>query len=113
MGDEYDELDATAMASLVRAGQIHPRELVEAAIERAEACNPSLNAIIHRQFERARADAEHVDLSAPFAGVPFLFKDYKGREAGEPYHAGVRTLRELDAGRGPAGSGRPCRSSAW
>ena len=96
MGDEYDELDATAMASLVRAGQIHPRELVEAAIERAEACNPSLNAIIHRQFERARADAEHVDLSAPFAGVPFLFKDYKGREAGEPYHAGVRTLRELD-----------------
>jgi amidase len=28
--------------------------------------------------------------------VPFLFKDYRGREAGEPYHMGVRTLRELD-----------------
>jgi amidase len=27
--------------------------------------------------------------------VPWLFKDYKGREAGEPYHAGVRTLREI------------------
>ena len=93
---EYDELDATAMAGLVKSGEIHPRELVEAAIERAEARNPSLNAIIHRQFERARADAEQVDTSAPFAGVPFLFKDYKGREAGEPYHAGVRTLRDLD-----------------
>ena len=35
-------------------------------------------------------------MSAPFAGVPFLLKDYKGREAGEPYHMGVRTLRDLD-----------------
>jgi amidase len=93
---EYDDLDATAMAGLVHAGHVHPRELVEAAIERADARNPALNAIIHRQFERARADAERVDTSAPFAGVPFLFKDYKGREAGEPYHAGVRTLRDLD-----------------
>ena len=93
---EYDELDATAMAELVRRGDLHPRELVDAAIERAEARNPSLNAIIHTQFERARADAERADASTPFAGVPFLFKDYKGREAGEPYHAGVRTLRDLD-----------------
>ncbi len=93
---EYDDLDATALADLVRRGDVHPRELVDAAIERAEARNPALNAIIHRQFERARDDAEHVDMTAPFAGVPFLLKDYKGREAGEPYHMGVRTLRELD-----------------
>ena len=93
---EYDELDATAMADLVHRGEVHPRELVDAAIERAEARNPALNAIIHRQFDRARADAERVDTRAPFAGVPFLFKDYRGREAGEPYHAGVRTLRDLD-----------------
>ena len=93
---EYDDLDATAMADLVHRGEVHPRDLVDAAIERAEARNPALNAIIHRQFERARADAERVDTTAPFAGVPFLFKDYKGREAGEPYHAGVRSLRDLD-----------------
>ena len=73
---EYDDLDATAMAELVHRGQVHPRELVEAAIERAEARNPALNAIIHRQFERARGDAEQVASSAPFAGVPFLFKDW-------------------------------------
>jgi amidase len=96
MIEEYDELDATALADLVRRGDVHPTELVEAAIERAEARNPALNAIIHRQFERARGDAERVDSAAPFAGVPFLLKDYKGREAGEPYHMGVRTLRELD-----------------
>jgi amidase len=93
---EYDDLDATAMAEMVKRGDVHPRELVEAAIERAEERNPALNAIIHTQFERARGDAERVDTSAPFAGVPFVFKDYKGREAGERYHAGVRTLRDLD-----------------
>ena len=32
----------------------------------------------------------------PFAGVPFLFKDYRCREAGERYQMGVRCLRELD-----------------
>jgi amidase len=96
---EYDALDATALAELVRTGQVHSRELIEAAIERAEARNPSLNAIIHRQYERARGDADLVDGGephGPFAGVPFLLKDYKGREAGEPYHMGVSTLRDLD-----------------
>jgi amidase len=91
-----DDLDATALADLVRKGDVHPRELVEAAIERAEVRNPTLNAIIHRQFERARRDAGEVDLGSPFPGVPFLLKDYRGREAGEPYQMGVRTLRELD-----------------
>ena len=92
----YDELDVTALADLVHRKQVHPRELIEAAIERVERFDPALNAVIHRQFERARADADRVDHDAPFAGVPFLFKDYKGREAGESYHAGVPTLRDLD-----------------
>ena len=93
---EYDDLDATALAALVRSGEVHPRELIEAAIERAEARNPALNAIVHTQFDRAREDGGRVEVDAPFAGVPFLLKDYQGREAGEPYHMGVRTLRELD-----------------
>jgi amidase len=94
--EELQNHDATGLAELVRTGQIHPRELVTNAIERAESINPSLNAIIHRQYDRSLHDAEHVDASAPFAGVPFLLKDYKGREAGEPYHMGVRALRDLD-----------------
>ncbi|MEO6571401.1 MAG: amidase family protein, partial [Ilumatobacteraceae bacterium] len=93
---EYDDLDATAMSQLVRSGDLHPRELVEAAIERAEERNPALNAIIHEQFDRARDDGRRVDVTTPFPGVPFVLKDYQGYEAGEPYHMGVRTLRELD-----------------
>jgi amidase len=95
--DEYDDLDATALAALVRGREVHPRELIAAAIARADARNPALNAIIHTQFERALADAERADpAGGPFPGVPFLLKDYKGREAGEPYHMGCRTLREID-----------------
>ena len=75
---------------------MHPRELIEAAIDRAEARNPALNAIVHSQFDRAREDCGRVDPDAPFAGVPFLFKDYAGWEAGEPYRMGVRTLRDDD-----------------
>jgi amidase len=93
---EYDDLDATALAAMVGDGSVHPREVVEAAIERVTRRDPSLNAVIHRQFERALADADGVDLATLFPGVPFLLKDYKGREAGEPYHMGVATLRDLD-----------------
>jgi amidase len=95
---EYDDLDATALAALVRERVVHPRELVATAIARAEARNPALNAIIHTQFERALADAERVDIdrTGPFPGVPFLLKDYNGQEAGEPYHMGCRALRDVD-----------------
>jgi amidase len=93
---EYDDLDATALADLVRSGDVHPRELVEAAIERTESRNPQLNAIVHDRFDRARRDAEGVGRTGPFPGVPFLLKNYGGHEAGEPYDMSVRTLRERD-----------------
>jgi amidase len=91
-----DEFDASGLAELVRTRQVHPRELVTEAIERAERLNPQLNAIIHRQYERATREADAAPLHGPFPGVPFLMKDYKGREAGEPYHMGVRPLRDMD-----------------
>lgn len=94
--DAYETYDATGLAELVKAGEVTPAELVEAAIERAERLDPGLNAIIHPNYERARRLAADVDPAAPFAGVPFLMKDFAGEEAGEPYHMGVPTLRELD-----------------
>ena len=91
-----DEQDGLGLAALVRAGEVHPRELVDAAIERVEALNPALNAVIHRQFERARREADGPLPDGPFRGVPMLLKDYKGRDAGEPYHMGCKALRDID-----------------
>ena len=43
---EYLEHDATALAGLVRSGEVTAAELLEVARERATAVNPTLNAIV-------------------------------------------------------------------
>src|SRR5881409_3063501 len=97
MSDELALLDATAQAELVRQRHVSPRELVDAAIARIERLNPKLNAVIIQRFEKARAEAAAPDLPAgPFRGVPFLLKDLVCHSAGDPYHAGMRLLRELE-----------------
>ena len=97
MSDELALLDATAQAELVRQRKASPRELVDAAIARIERVNPKLNAVIIQRFEKARAEAAAPDLPAgPFRGVPFLLKDLICHSAGDPYHAGMRLLRELE-----------------
>lgn len=91
-----EHLDGIALASLVRRGEVSPRELVDDAISRIERLDPQLNAVIHRQFERARAEADKPLPDGAFSGVPFLLKDYKGREAGESYHMGCKALADID-----------------
>ena len=68
-------LDATAQAELVRQKEVKPIELVEAAIERIERLNPTLNAVVTPMYEQARAAATGQLPDGPFAGVPFLLKD--------------------------------------
>jgi amidase len=95
MSDEFSKLDATAQAELVHRGDVTPLELVDAAIERVERVNPSLNAVITPLFEKARARAASPELpDGPFRGVPFLIKDLVLQTAGDPYHAGTRFLKE-------------------
>ena len=86
--------DATDCATLVRDGSITPRELVDAAIERVEAVDPQLHAVIHRRFDEARAEAAAAP-EGPFRGVPILVKDLDGSLAGAPLHEGNRLLRDL------------------
>ena len=89
------ELDATAQAELVRAGEASPSELIEAAIRRVEAVNPAINAVIATRFERALAEAADPALpDGPFRGVPFLLKDVGAQAAGEQWHAGMTVLRD-------------------
>ena len=71
MFKEYGNYDATGLAELVARGEVRPAELLEAAIARAEAVNPKLNAINIPMLEIGRARAGE-RLSGPFAGVPFL-----------------------------------------
>ena len=87
-------LDATAQAALVQTREVSPLELVTAAVERAEAVNGDLNAIIHPRYEQAIEEAKGALADGPFSGVPFVLKDLDGIAAGEPLHAGTRFLKD-------------------
>ena len=89
-------MDATAQAELVRSGEASPTELVDDAIARVEQLNPQLNAVIHELFEEGRAEAAGELPDGPFKGVPFLFKDIGASYAGQPFHLGMKALKEAD-----------------
>jgi amidase len=73
---------AIDIAAEVRSGAVTSRELVEAALERIEARNPELNAVIQLDADRALAAADAVGAgdARPFAGVPTLIKENRGVE---------------------------------
>jgi len=91
--EELTWKDATAQADLVRQGAVSPLELVDAAIERIDRCNPALNAVIHRRFAGAREEAAGDLPDGPFRGVPILLKDLGATQAGEPYCEGTAFAR--------------------
>jgi amidase len=97
LADDTRWLDATAQAELVRSGQVTPAELVDAAIERIEASNGVLNAVITPLFEKARAaaadrtDARLAD--GPLRGVPFTIKDLWAASEGDPICNGNAALK--------------------
>ncbi|MFQ5924455.1 MAG: amidase [Dehalococcoidia bacterium] len=68
-------LDATAQAELVRQREVKAIELMDAAIERIERLNPTLNAVVTTMYEQARTAASGELPPGSFAGVPFLLKD--------------------------------------
>jgi amidase len=104
LADETRWMDATEQAALVRAGDVHPTELVTAAVERIEQMNPTLNAVVSQWFDEALGWAADPDLpGGPLRGVPFLLKDLSTAMAGQPLSNGNRALK--DAGwRPPADS---------
>src|SRR6516162_4750932 len=94
LADETRWMDATDQAALVAKGEVTPSELLEAAIERIERSNPSLNAVIMKWFDHARSVAAGPDLPhGPFRGVPFLLKDLHTSFAGQTLSNGNIALK--------------------
>lgn len=82
------ELDAIALAELIRRKELTPLELVDVVIKAIERVNPTLNAVVLPMFEHARATAAAPLPAGPFAGVPFLLKDLLAEYAGVPLTEG-------------------------
>src|SRR4051794_16641818 len=73
---------ALGLAARIRSGEVSSREVIEAHLERIEAVNPHLNAVVRVLAAEARAAADAADAAqangqplAPLHGVPFTVKE--------------------------------------
>jgi amidase len=90
-GDALGDLDAVGLVEKLRAGEVSPRELVDAAIARTEAVNPTLNGLAFEAFERARVRADaNRRYGGYFDGLPSFIKDNVAV-------AGMPTMQGADA----------------
>lgn len=83
--------DATETAARIVAGEVTAGEVVEAAIQRAEAWNPKLNALTHFDPDRARRQAQQ-PVTGAFGGVPTFVKDLEDLE-GVPTGCGTAAFQ--------------------
>ncbi len=96
---EYEDYDGLGLAALIEAGDVSELEVLEAAIERIERHNPRINAVTHVDYVRARALARAGAPDGPFKGVPFLLKDLKGEDRGQPATSSTRLLADWSPAR--------------
>jgi amidase len=80
-GQAMDYRSASELAALLQARQVSAVELLDRAIARIEAHDDKLNAVVVRDFERARAAAIEADRAlargerGPLLGVPMTVKE--------------------------------------
>lgn len=78
---DYMAMDAIELAEGIRKKDFSSQEVNSCAIEKAQEINPSINAIVHENYENALAQARAIDSNPEFlgrskvAGLPFLIKD--------------------------------------
>ncbi|MCH2171790.1 amidase [Myxococcota bacterium] len=92
--NEYESYDALGLAELVRNGEISPNEILDEALARMDALNPTLNAIVIPMQEQARASIQNGLPEGPLRGVPFLLKDLAVLYAGVPTTHGCRLFSD-------------------
>ncbi|MEO1194102.1 MAG: amidase [Pseudomonadota bacterium] len=91
---DYETQDGLGLAALIARGDVAAEEVLERAIERAEALDPKINAFSQRLFDHGRAAVAAGLPDGPFAGVPFLLKDLGAQLKGEVTTHGARLFRE-------------------
>lgn len=89
---DYETFDATALADLVARGDASPQELLTAAIDRAEARDPAINALSQKLYDHGKKAIDKGLPQGPFRGVPFLLKDASGELKGHVTTNGARLM---------------------
>jgi len=97
------QLSASALARLVRNGEVRARDVARCFLDRIDRLDPTLHAFLEQRGERALTDADAVDAArergqdpGPLAGVPVAWKDNLVVH-GEIASAGSRMLESFRA----------------
>lgn len=93
--DVLGNLDAVALADLIKNKQLTSEEVVNATIKRANKVNPKLNAIVTENYEQA-LNISKTKQTGFFAGVPIYFKDLTNIK-GLPTYQGSEALKNVPA----------------
>ncbi len=91
---EYQSYDLIGLSQLVANGELSPVETVEIAIREIEAINPTINAVVVKQFEIALEELRHRKDKPRFIGMPYLAKDLHAPVKGLPLANGSRLLKD-------------------
>jgi amidase len=91
---DYDDCDATDLATLVRTKRASAQELTDAAIARIEKLDGRINAVPLRFFEQAREVARGPLPEGAFSGVPFLLKNLGAPARGTALSNSTRYLKD-------------------
>jgi len=75
LAQEFERYDGLGLAELIRTKEVTVEEVLAATLERIEARNPAINAVVTRMDEQARAAIRAGLPDGPFKGVPYLLKD--------------------------------------
>ena len=106
--DALGEHDAVGLRELVRRGEVSVRELVDAAIARTEALQPTLNPVQHEDFGRARETADRLDRDGAgegmLAGLPVFMKDNVDVAGAPTLHGSVAFSGKEARKDGPVGA---------
>ena len=73
--DEYRSFDALGLAGLIRKREVSRAEVMQAALTRLQAVNPTINAVPYLHQPALAPDAPVIGADGPFAGVPYCIKD--------------------------------------
>ncbi|HUH82962.1 MAG TPA: amidase family protein [Stellaceae bacterium] len=95
--EDYRRYDAVGLAQLIAKREVSAAQVLEAAIARAERVNPAINAIVHKQYEKARKAVAAGLPQGPLTGVPYLIKDLGFFETGEPATFGSALFKDFVA----------------
>jgi amidase/aspartyl-tRNA(Asn)/glutamyl-tRNA(Gln) amidotransferase subunit A len=103
LADELAYTTVVDLAGRIRRRELSPSEVLDATLERIEARNPSLNALVHLAADDARAAAREADRALTSGepvgllhGVPAAIKDLFDFKPGWPAtFGGIRALRDF------------------